>query len=76
MGALIPASEWLDFYLLSRLDSLLTRGSWNDFAGFCVAQSRWARLAGFEIANGFFGLCFTLPGETELGSAEEQPNEG
>jgi hypothetical protein len=73
---LIPASEWLDFYLLSSLDYLLTRGSWNDFADFCAAKSRWAHLAGFEIAKGFFGLCFTLPGETALGNAEEQPNKG
>jgi hypothetical protein len=73
---LIPASEWLDFYLLSAIDYLLTRGSWNDFAGFCDAQSRGARLAGFGFPNDCFGLCFMLPGETELGNAEEQPNKG
>ena len=58
------------------LDCLLTSGSWNDFASFCIAQSRWARLAGFGFPNDCFGLCFILPGETELGNAEEQPNKG
>jgi hypothetical protein len=42
--------------------------------GRCV--SRWARLAGIAPALLFFSVCFTLPGETELGAAEEQPNEG
>ena len=38
--------------------------------------SRWARLAGIEPARFFGSVCFLLPGETELGSAEEQPNKG
>ena len=38
--------------------------------------SRWARLAGIR-PNRFSGMvCFLLPGETELGSAEEQLNKG
>ena len=41
-----------------------------------ACDSRWARLAGFGFPNDCFGLCFKLPGETELGSAEEQPNKG
>jgi hypothetical protein len=76
MGALIPASEWLDFYLLSPLGCRLARTDQTDFAGFVVARSRWARLAGFEIAGFSCRVCFMLPGETELGSAEEQPNKG
>jgi hypothetical protein len=41
-----------------------------------VVVSRWARLAGFEVTGNFSRLCFMLPGETELGNAEEQPNKG
>ena len=95
MGALIPASEWLDFYLLSSLAEALARACQTDFAAFDVAGSRWARLAGIRsrrstcVPVGAFGwfwsmvcqrehfeLSFTLPGETELGNAEEQPNKG
>jgi len=95
MGALIPASEWLDFYLLSSLGKALARSCQRDSAARNVAWSRWARLAGIASRRsawfpvGAFGwfwklvrqsehfeLSFTLPGETELGNAEEQPNEG
>ena len=38
--------------------------------------SRWARLAGIRLTRFSCMVCFLLPGETELGSAEEQPNKG
>ncbi len=40
--------------------------------------TRWARLAGFEVFTEwtFPEIMFSVPGETELGSAEEQPDEG
>ena len=38
--------------------------------------SRWARLAGIEPIRLACMVGFMLPGETELGSAEEQPDEG
>jgi hypothetical protein len=47
-----------------------------DFAGCMASRSRWARLAGFEFFRRKSKLYFLLPGETELGSAGEQPNEG
>ena len=91
MGALIPASEWMGFYLLSPQCCTLARVGYTDFAGFVIAGSRWARLAGIRSRRsrvsrwarlagieplGSFEVCFLLPGETELGSAEEQPNKG
>ena len=54
----------------------LPRSCQKDFTAFAVVVSRWARLAGFGVAGSFSGLCFMLPGETELGNAEEQPNKG
>jgi len=48
MGALIPASDWLEFYLLSPRTCTLARGSAADCAGFRIARSRWARLAGIR----------------------------
>ena len=36
----------------------------------------WLVLNFFSISKRHFLVCFTLPGETELGSAEEQPNKG
>ena len=47
-----------------------------DVAGFLVAGSRWARLAGFEIFRCFVMLSLLLAGETESGSAGEQPDKG
>ncbi len=47
-GALIPASDWLDFYLLSPCTCALARGSCTDCAGFITIGSRWARLAGIR----------------------------
>jgi hypothetical protein len=54
----------------------LPRSDQKDFSVFAVVDSRWARLAGFEVTNEFPALCFMLPGETELGNAEEQPDKG
>ncbi len=79
MGALIPASEWLDFCLLSSFVDVLARSCQWDFAARDVAGNRWARLAGFGVwsaSGSILELSFTLPGETELGKAEEQPNKG
>jgi hypothetical protein len=76
MGALIPASDWLDFYLLSPRTCVLARVDYKDLVGFITTGSRWARLAGIEPTRFVRSVCFLLPGETELGSAEEQPNEG
>lgn len=45
-GRVIPASEWLDFYLLSPRTWRLTRECATDCAGMIAAGSRWARLAG------------------------------
>ena len=76
MGASKPASEWMCLDLLCPLDRALASINWTDVAGFLVTGSRWARLAGFEISRSFCGLDFRLPGETESGSAEEQPDKG
>ena len=76
MGASKPASEWMCLELLCPLDGALASIDWTEIAGFLAARSRWARLAGFEIRRCFRGLCFGLPGETESGSAEEQPDKG
>ena len=49
------------------------------FRGFNCVRSRWARLAGFEGGpwqRSRFEILWALPGETELGHAEEQPNKG
>jgi hypothetical protein len=57
----------------------LARGERKDFAGSFIAMSRRARLAGFDYFSAFkrdFMISFKLPGETELGNAEEQPNKG
>ena len=64
----------MGFYLLSPQLGTLTRVGCIDLAGFVIAGSRWARLAGSGRLSPRFVLCFLLPGETELGSAEEQPN--
>jgi hypothetical protein len=45
-GRVIPASDWLDFYLLSPRTCMLARVGLADFADFITAGSRWARLAG------------------------------
>ena len=79
MGALIPASEWLNFYLLSRLVAALARVLSEEWCGLerCrgpVGAFGWFR--GRLRRRERFELSFTLPGETELGNAEEQPNEG
>jgi len=79
MGALIPASEWLDFYLLSRFVAALARVLPEGLCGLRCCREPvgafgwfWGRVRWRER----FELSFTLPGETELGNAEEQPNEG
>ena len=47
-GRVIPASDWLDFYLLFPRSCSLARGGCADFVGFGIAGSRWARLAGIR----------------------------
>ena len=92
MGALYqPVIGWIStcyFLDLARWQGVVARILWvsgSPGAGGRVwlvsarvdrRVSRWARLAGIW-PNWFAGMvCFLLPGETELGSAEEQPNEG
>jgi len=52
---------------------------WARLAGFGFddrGSRRWTPLAGFEAVRRRREIDFALPGETELGSAEEHPNKG
>ena len=57
MGALIPASDWLDFYLLSPLARTLARVGYTDFVGSITTGSRWGAFGWYPIAtiDGFPG---------------------
>ena len=91
MGALEPASDWLGFYLLSYATRPsascivgVIPGSVGREPVGAFGWYQFLRLMQFPV--GAFGWNWSpvaplwdrlsLPGETELGSAEEQPNKG